>query len=364
MWSTTVRPTKRTALVAFALLWCAANAESAPARGASCFRARPAVTPDWNISGAFAPNGDLLLVDSFNEEILTYDSTGRLKGPLPLGGQLENFFPSLIKKRGEGLVLETAVARFAFLDSRLSPARTRDALRMASIVSPRLYSFVGWDFAGDDMITFSDFEDANGVSKSGFIRFPFYAGKPISVLHEVPRFGNVHNSIRLGHPYIATIGGTAYILELNQVPEIYRNRPGTREWHKLAIKLPVGSPKLPRFFYPADYPGVMAAVKRSSMPVGLYSSGKNLVVFSRRASPSGTQWLLTLIDPEKEQTVWTKRLDLDAEHVTVVPGPRNWAFVEKGPIKDTDYQKPHSVLFVPTVAIESPLKDQRLCSTE
>jgi hypothetical protein len=335
----------------------------AQASGDSCFRVQPPVTPDWNISGAFTSEGDLLLVDSFNEEILRYDSAGSLKGPIPMREQLANFFPSMIKSKGAGFVLETAVARFAFLDSSLSLAKTHDALRMASIVSPRLYSFVGWDFAGDDMVTFSDFKDRAGASKSGFVRFPFQAGKPITILHEVPRFGNVHNSVRLGHPYIASIGTTTYVLELNERPEIFRNRAGTREWHKLGVALPVGSPKLPRFFAPNDYPAVMATVKRSSMPIGLYPAGKNLIVFSRRAVASGTRWLLTMINPDGEKVVWTKELDLEAEHVTVVPGPRNWAFVEKDPVKDTDYQKPHSIFFVPTEAIESAQKNRQICSS-
>ncbi|HEV7667772.1 MAG TPA: hypothetical protein VGS22_04560 [Thermoanaerobaculia bacterium] len=334
-------------------------------KDSACRRVELEDAPDWIISGAFSPSGEaLFLVDHHNQAILRYNDSGRAFGPLSIGERLTSFRPSMLKSYGDGFVLEMAAGRYALFDKNFAPLQTRDALREAGRVNPTLLSFFLWDVAGEDLIAFSDFsEGPSNVERTGFVRLPIRSAEPISILNAYSPKDPIRNFNRLGHPYITSIGTTAYFLEMTSPPRLIRSRGRTREWAPLNVTFPGGSPNLPEFWNRTDIPAVMEAVSKSSMPVGLYRSGKSLIVLSRQKDPgrSTTTWLLTRINPEREQVLWTKRIDLSAEHVVAVPGPINWAFVEKGSVEAMGVQKSRSILFVPTSRIDNEAGGSPIC---
>jgi hypothetical protein len=103
----------------------------------------------------------------------------------------------------------------------------------------------------------------------------------------------------------------------------------------------------------------MEQIEGSSLPVGLYAWNDRLYVLSRQPGQGGTEWSLSEIDPGSE-TMVTARLATSAPHLTVVPGPRQWAVLEKAAPIRLGNQPMLSLLLVPAEEI-SNLRDRRIC---
>lgn len=84
------------------------------------------------------------------------------------------------------------------------------------------------------------------------------------------------------------------------------------------------------------------------MPTGLYSWGGDLFVTTRLFDGKATRWTIAKIDPNTHRLAGVAIIPTNANHLTIAPGPRQWAFIEKGPVKGwNDNQDIHSILFVP-----------------
>src|SRR5262249_48191768 len=133
-------------------------------------------------------------------------------------------------------------------------------------------------------------------------------------------------------------GSDAYVLLfLGSRMGIYESSPGSpalKELRAFPPQLDRSIPVLPSFKTREDFAPLMQAVEGLAMPVGLYGFENFLYVLSRQPAGSGkTHWSMTKIDPVHDKVVATASIDLAADHVTVVPGKRSWAFIEKGPVK-------------------------------
>jgi hypothetical protein len=99
------------------------------------------------------------------------------------------------------------------------------------------------------------------------------------------------------------------------------------------------------------------------MPTGLYGWEGFLYLLSRAPLQQGhgTRWTLTKIDPLSDRIIWSTGLPTQAHHLTVVPGTKRWAFIEKGPVVALGQQEIKRALFVPADRIRAQSPGANLC---
>lgn len=362
------------ALVApLALLPAAAPALAASAAPATagCERAALDRSPRWTISAAWTPDGaSLLVVDAVDRELLRYSPSGRYQGPPPgaVGPELAEFFPTVVKPRPAGMLLELAGGRLVGLDRGFAPAPPIDLLRSAVGGARSLESMFLWHPVGaDELVACGDVKLRRGEQgeswSSGFFRLSMAAPGRFEELRPLGIDDPERLYCRLGFPYIAALGDVAYVLVMEEKPRLYRHAPGARALEPLAADLlPPGleRPDLPATPPRSAYAGLMAEVERTPMPVGLYGWGDRLYLLSRNpegrpgAEVGATAWTLTALDPDGGRRGASLRLPTAARHLVVAPGPERWAFLEKGAVRSLGEQDTGSVLFVPAAQVRDP----------
>jgi hypothetical protein len=332
----------------------------------TCWRTDLALRPGWTISAAWSHDGaTLFVVDNRQNQILSYSETGRALGTISeaVGAQLRNFFPSIIKTDQANFLVELASGRLVTLDPSLRPIGRRNILAEGARGGVKIESMFQWDVAGGDLVTLSDLHGPGaGEWRMAFLRVPISDPSAFRILDPLPREPN-RTLYRLGSPFIAGLGGTAYMLIADGTMRIYRNEKGgsTLEPMRAFPPGPDLVPILPRFQHPSDFADVMRTLERSSIPVGLYAWENFLYVVSRTPDISGTRWTLTRIDPRRDEVVGTTVLPLKASHIVVAPGPKRWAFLEKGPVEGFGTQNTGSVFLVSSSRIRGTLPEN-LCN--
>jgi hypothetical protein len=125
---------------------------------------------------------------------------------------------------------------------------------------------------------------------------------------------------------------------------------------QLAGKL---APMLPSWLERDEFPETMKAVELSTLPAGLWSWNGSLYLLSRTVNHGKREWYLSRIkvDPanEKDQgeVLWTVRVPGSPHHMTVIPGPGEWAFLEKGPVNSWLNQTTHHIRYVSSAQMRS-----------
>jgi hypothetical protein len=324
--------------------------------GGGCERATFSRRPGWTTSGAWSKDGQLLIVDALYNRILSYTKAGRKTEALPEAttAAMADFFPAGLKAQEGNLLLELAHERLVELSTTYAPGRIRNLRQESASPGGQMVSMYLWDVAGNDLITVSD---VAGPNKLAVLRMPLDKPNRFTILEPLPRgLDESGNIFRLGHPYIATLGTTGYVL----VPGvgIFRNEPGSSVLEPLGVRLPgpTDPPNLPIFRNFDDFPVTMAAVERTAMPTGLYAWSDHLWVVSRFPQNGGkTSWLLTKIDPQRPTVLGTAELPLRANHVVVVPGSPHWAILEKGPVEQIGRQSIATMVLMPATQFAGTL---------
>jgi hypothetical protein len=337
-------------------------AQTSAGRAGKCSEVALDRRPGWTISGAW--QGDtLVVVDAFSNELLGYSDTGESLGPVApaLSQALEGFTPSVLKNDPEsgGLMLELASARLVRLNRSLAPVGLHDVTRESRSSSESLEGVFQWDLAAGDLVLFGDVRRSSSAGdewKSGFFRVSLNRPRDLQSLYEIEPtdLGRVH--YRLGSPLIASLGDRSYILLMEEKPRIAVSRKGSSRLEPLQA-FPPGfetRPTLPPWRELQEYASLMGAVERSAMPTGLFAWEDHLYVMGRRPDPGragSTLWTVTKIDPRADTIVWTTTIPLPkAHHVTVVPGPRQWAFLEKSSARGLFNQDTTDLFLVPSSA--------------
>jgi hypothetical protein len=306
------------------------------AQVSECARSLLSPRPRWSISAAWNHNGrELLIVDNTDRSILRYSTQGQ-----PLGEIRQSWgglAPSLIKPHGSGFLIGLAQNTFVEVDNKFVPRGSATIFRDPVQKGRNIASAFQWHPAGDDLVTFSDIriETANATHwQFGFLRFPRAKPEGFVELLDVQQTDPTRIFYRLGHPYIAAIGKTAFFLSMRGSNiEIFQNkRLGEPDLLSVSGLNLGATPKLPSFRNRTDYPAVMKAVESSRMPTGLFGWEGFLYVLIREPTKQGTQWSLTKVDTQKRISLGTKVLKTQANHLTVAPGLYQWAFLEKGPV--------------------------------
>lgn len=321
-----------------------------------CTSRQLAPAPGSTVSGAWMSNGtELLLVDMKNDKLLRYPGVGTRNGVALAteAAKLENFFPSRVATRDDGgLLLELSSGRLVALDRTYTPARRKNVFAEGIHKGVQLTSIFSWNVARDEVISLSDLKGPGPTEwRSALVRFPFDDPSSFSILQPLPSDAS-RNIFRLGYDFMATIGTDAYILLFDDGARIYRNAKRSTHLVRLSA-FPEGfefTPTLPRWTRKDDFPVVMAAMTKTTMAAGLYAWRGDLWVLTRKPEGNATRWELTRIDPNRDEVLGKMVIPTKAEHLTVVPGPLGWAFVEKT-IRAIEDQDIKTYLYVPASRI-------------
>lgn len=325
-----------------------------------CTRAALAPVSGWLSSGAFRTPTELLVVDARSRKPLLYSEDGTGFEPAILAKALEKQSPVRVNALGDNLLFEMKGARLAAFDRQYILASPPTDIRAKSFQGgARIDKLSLWGTAGSDIVAYADLKETASVPdpwRSEFVRFSALNPADFQILN-APQAKPADIYYRLGYPFITSLNDTAFILGINSDIGIYRNHKGSPKlegMNALDSLYPPShlGPLLPVFDKPEDFPAVMRAVERSSMPAGLYGWKDHLYVLSREPNGDETRWSLSKIDPRADRVVSTVILPTRANHLTVVPGPAKWAFIEKGPVRGHLDQEARSILWVPSSQIE------------
>ena len=332
----------------------------------------------------------LLLVDAPSRRLvqLELDDRARLR-PIEAGinQTLSTIQPVRIRSQGggnsssEGFIIELE-ARHSFmaLDRRL---RFRDIRALWEAGSPgggrdggreeggrEVAALWDWVVAGNDIVGYADIAvhgrggEEDVTWKTGFVRFPTGTPAAARVLGEMRAYPDQMRSFyRLSYPLVANLGNRAFAFFFDDTMEIVA-LDGMRRLKSLPEhlmhKLP---PLLPELLTADNFHWVMEQVEQSSMPAGLHGWGGHLFVLSRSSSDGQTSWFITKIAPDSDKLLWTKKIPSTANHMTVVPGPVRWAFLERGPVTSDLEQQTTAVRLIDAAhMVEKPdREDGFLC---
>ena len=147
-------------------------------------------------------------------------------------------------------------------------------------------------------------------------------------------------------PALAQVDGEVFALVFEGGPHLERVFPGT---HRLR-SFPPGFAEVPVIPRRGSNPQLECArrFEAASMAAGLYAEGDRLYLLTRRPAGDATAWSLHRIDATRDTLEATIPLPTTAPHLVVVPGPREWAFVEQEVNVVTNRGKrTRRILFIP-----------------
>jgi hypothetical protein len=327
--------------------------------------------PTWTLSGVWGSDDRLMLADPVGNTVLEYLlPSGRMVGALPkaLAADFGQAKPSQIQAAGNGeLLLELTNDRLVTFSNtfRLKgrPVEVVAPLGKTDAGSPetRIESLWGWTLAGGDLLGYGDISfDGRKRWESGVFRFPMSNPRNFDILSSSEQDSS-RIFYRLDMPFLTSLEhGTGYVLLMKDRLGIYRSERG-KPGLEFVTALPRGlevNPDLPDFRRKEDLPSVMRAVEQSTMPTGLWGWDRHLYLLSRSPAGTKTRWVLTKIDPRPgaSRFVGSVVLPTQAHHLTVVPGRRWWALVEKGPVLGFGAQTIDSAVLVPSDALRGSLR--------
>jgi hypothetical protein len=181
-------------------------------------------------------------------------------------------------------------------------------------------------------------------------------GGELEVVHRIAPLDPKFDLYRLSSPYLASVGGRTYFLDLSE-PASLDVLPTGEEPKRYLTMLPSSSrsariSRRANLTEPEATTALYRAVEESSLPAGLYGFRDSLYLLTRRPQDGKTDWTLAQLDPGSGKELRSVSLPTSAAHLTVVPGERYWALVEKGPVESWGKQAIETVVFVPTAWIE------------
>lgn len=331
-----------------------------PLRAQDCAPVKLSIKPGWMNSGAWLKTqtgSELLVVDALNKTVIRYDESGRARQlPQPIGSALTSLLPSMIYPLDNGgYIVQVDNRSLLTLDKRFIP-ESRRSIRQKDAGGETLEGTFLWHPVGGDIIAFGDLRGQRETDwSSAFVRFSPSVSGSLEKLREVRLSDPSRVLYRIGYPYVASIGSAGYILLME--PEGIRLMVSEKGHPLLEKRLspnPFGDlPVLPPFRTVDDLPPLMREIERSSMPTGIYGSGGMLyIAFRRPSARRGTEWTLLQFDPESGKKTGSIVLPMRANHLTIIPGQQQWAFVQKGPVEGYNLENIDSVVFIPASYIE------------
>ncbi|HWM94764.1 MAG TPA: hypothetical protein VN493_28685 [Thermoanaerobaculia bacterium] len=387
------------AAMCLALFATAGSAQPAAAAAASGCRHEKAVgLPEWFTRGAWRNHQTMVVLDIPDQMPVEVSSSGvAIRRPGALAEHLHDLGSVAIRTgtltpgaRPQVLV-QLASGGVVPLDREFAP---RSAVEFAVDKRPAsgdnkggegtIRTLHDWVLVQGEVIGYADIEgeDSNeGPNKSifrwrnGFVRFRLGAPTEYQAFLEQTHPDPLRPYFRLAHPYLAGLGDTAYIIMMDgdmglrklgsedQVLDDEKNKMKAFPEHLKGED----APKFWDWAEREEFPRLMEEVERATMPTGLYAWDNALFIVSRSFERGRRAWYLSKIDPVRDKLLWTVPIKSDAHHLTVVPGPKEWAFFEKGPVTRPGSatklfdQRTEQVLFVSSARMQAP-KLKSLCN--
>ncbi|MBV8203075.1 MAG: hypothetical protein JOZ15_20865 [Acidobacteria bacterium] len=223
----------------------------------------------------------------------------------------------------------------------------------ATAAQPGLGPFSQWTVAGNSIVAYGSVRSPRYPEgfALGFLRLRVPGSGAPDAFWPFPQ----HRFYRIGYPYVASVGQTAYFLAMSQTATLNQIAPNGNP-----VPLPEALPSefrtLPtltsKMTGPADAPALFAELERATMPAGLYGTANGLYLLARRpASTGGTDWLLFQVGAEGTKIRGLGYLRSAAKHLTVVPSPKEWYFFERGDVELTGRQDIRSMVVVPSTRL-------------
>lgn len=306
----------------------------------------------WVNSGAWNDEDSFLLVDSELKRIFRYSArTGHFEGEF--GPRLTK--PEIVQKVADGHLIEDGEGVLFRVAQNLLSKR-----QPVKLTAPEgrdgLKSFVQWVPVGDEILAFGDTCEFPEACKRSFVRISLDSPDSFGILHSMkidhPR--RILYYFGFSYPFVAAAGERGYFLALDIEPPRICEMPPRHEKSAYSRCLEKTPENLLR---PADLPNksgenyaatLYKALTRSNSVAGLYGQGDALYIVNRRPSKQAglTDWTFSRIDRRTGEIKYTKDLLTQAPHLTIIPGPKYWAIVEKGEVKGLGQQEVLSVLIV------------------
>lgn len=321
------------------------------------FNARPA----WTISGAWTKDGSsLLVVDALNSKVLRYSVEGKLLEALTekTPGFPKDFRPSSIQATDTGFLLLSETARILTLSNDLTYKGEVNLLDTAKGRQGQLSSVFDWAaVSANEIVAFSDIKLANDEWITAFVRVSLKYPAGFKVLGSFGVDEPGRNFYLFGHPYIAALGGKIYVVTMPGTPSLVEISGGEKAAKPLHNAMPKQArPILPPKKGLETVRSLFQVIESSNLPVGLVSWHEHLYLLARRPSllDKSTTWSLSKIEPASGEVIYSAEIPTSANHLTVVPGPNYWAFIEKGEVKGLGQQEIASMRLISSRIIENP----------
>lgn len=320
----------------------------------------------WVSSGAWVGES-LILADPATSRLVEIGPRAEPRSHRALGqGPLEYLRPAQIEPLPEGYLLQDGNSHLLQLNRDLRPQQAMELGAASSRDGKRVGGLFNWtlDESGE-LFAYASIQRADDEWWAGMVRLgvdPVEERVRIEPLLRVPTESRESVFYRMIYQYVATLGERGFLLSMGERPAIVLLGAEPRRLDAFPADLRRRT-ELPPIEGPQSVPVLLAAVEAASLPVGLYGWQDRLYLLGRRpAESTGTEWTLTVIDPERDRIERTLRLPTGASHLVVVPGDTQWALVEKGPARALSDQEVRSALLLPASwlsATDSPLIAER-----
>jgi len=310
--------------------------------------------PSWTLSGVWAPDDKLLLVDVLRSQIKSYSPSGAFEGTISKEFKGQKFTKPLTMQYASGgrFWVEDEDGRFVLLDRGYRILKVVDLKALAKGPFGELRAVYQWVPLDNEFFIFGDLVKGEEAT-SAFMRIPLDHPEQSQVVAQIGINDPARRFYFLGSPYLAAARGNPYYVAMDQTPHVASPSPQKIYFTLGTDKQVVKRPRLPEEHGRAASHDIYQALEESTLPSGLYGWHENLYVLARIPGTLGrTHWLLLKVDPKTGGTIWSRPIDSMANHLVVVPGEKYWAFVEKGPVEDAGLQQVASFLRVPSHQFE------------
>jgi hypothetical protein len=294
--------------------------------------------PAWSNSAAWAPDGaSLIVADTKRKVLMKFGLDGRLLQTVTaLGSDL-----NLIQGTVSGYLVEARDGGFVWLDAKFSSQKTLDVKAETSDKPTKVTSVFGWLASGDNLLTFGDFEQ-EGRSQSSLMKISHHS--PLAAEPIMPVGPNARRFFLLGYPLLASADNKGYALLLEESSRIVEVGLDVRELRSFPPDYRI-APSLPT--RPANAAEAFGPIERAKTAISLLGWRDTLYLLTRKPLSGGqTEWTLWPIKPREDHLLAGKVLPTQAAHILVVPGPKKWAILEKGPVLPNGSQDIASMLLI------------------
>jgi len=370
-------------VLSFSLVAQAQQAQLASADKCRAFRIPDRLQPDWTISADWLKPDVLVVADSVGGKLLHYSPDGKFLGRDPEilrkaveKAEFGKFHPSGFAVASTNTTwIQMFGGRFVRVDEYKSVQRTLDLRDLPAGHDRKIAGVYDWTLAGDYFVGFGNFQDVAETWSTGFFSVSLDDRLKAHVVKELPRYPPERVWYRLGFHYLTSIGDIGYGITVDEKSnriELVRIPPRTGSIERLGVRLrPLQDPpSLEDYTTPEEYIQLMKEVEGSTMPIGLYGWQDDLYLVWRSYSRARAQeWFVTKIElfgdgnsrTSGVKILGTMKLPTTANHLMVVPGPKYWALIEKGPVEGFGLQEERILRYVPSPMIEAFNPNGTLC---